>query len=824
MRLTLRTMLAFLDDMLDPNDSEEVGHKIEESDFAKSQIYRIRDVTRRLRLGTPRLEGKGIGLDANTVAEYLESTLPSDRVTDFEKVCLESDIHLAEVASVHQILTLVLGEPASVLPESRERMYGIIKRPEVHDAPRTEPSEADSSEPRAAQRPRDAAASPSADAGNAKRRKKKKPFVLPDYLRDKPRPRRKRWLAIAVVLVLLGVTGTFMAGGPGPAWDRLASLFGNRASGDGDTTRVADGSTPSRKSPQKNKSPRKKTSSGTRDTSKKPANSTSSRKPSAKRRVSRPETNSAADQADESNAIQEGDASDDDRDQQPILKTPGDKQDGARARTTTDEEAPEPPDPGEGGDDASADDSAVKSDGSSESDETNEQGKTQLEAPSAVALGRLISEHEVLVRFTNASQRWDRISDRGTVRAGDRILALETFGPRVALGTVTVQLLGGTVVELEPADDLGILGLRVLHGRLIVFPNGKPGAQLHIQAAGQRGTLVFDDFDATVAIEVQRSRDEGSDPSKDSAVETADLYVKTGEVGWRKLGNAKLETIQAPTRLSLVAREVADAADAGDNSDGDNSDGDNSGGDNSGGASKKGDAASGSKLDKNTESAKTASSATPKSRVRGKQAANQPQAKSEFPDWITSQELGQIEKRASLAIEEQLRSTDRAASLVLKELATDRRVEVRGLAITCLSQVGEFDPLITMLNDVSHRAIWPTCVVGLRTALANDPLSHLAIRRSLEKHRGPKAAELYRMLWGYNNHQLTDGGGAKALVEYLEHEDLDFRELAFWNLQQITGASHYYEPQAQAKKREVSIKKWREKLERHEIVHRPPPQ
>jgi len=128
-RLTLRTLLAYLDDTLDANEIRTIGQKVAESDAAQELIARIKSVTRRRRLTTPPSSGTG-ALDPNTVAEYLDNQMPAEEVTELEKLCLESDVHLAEVAACHQILTLVLGEPALVPPTARERMYKLVQGPE----------------------------------------------------------------------------------------------------------------------------------------------------------------------------------------------------------------------------------------------------------------------------------------------------------------------------------------------------------------------------------------------------------------------------------------------------------------------------------------------------------------------------------------------------------------------------------------------------------------------------------------------------------------------------------------------------------------------
>ena len=125
MRLTLRTLLAYLDDTLDPAEAAHIGHKLAENPEALKLAERIRKVTRRRGLSTP--PSTGTASDPNTVANYLSDTLTGDQLHEFEKTCLESDPHLAEVAACHQILTLLLSDQIRVPPTAYRRMYGLVK-------------------------------------------------------------------------------------------------------------------------------------------------------------------------------------------------------------------------------------------------------------------------------------------------------------------------------------------------------------------------------------------------------------------------------------------------------------------------------------------------------------------------------------------------------------------------------------------------------------------------------------------------------------------------------------------------------------------------
>ncbi|MEO6811669.1 MAG: HEAT repeat domain-containing protein [Isosphaeraceae bacterium] len=141
-------------------------------------IERIHRVTRQRRLTVPNGGGTE-GTDPAVVASYLDNQLGPEQVAEFEKKCLTSDVHLAEVASVHQILSLI-GQKAKVPPAAKQRMYHLIRGPEATG----------SKVPRVAAAPAEPVAAPVA------------PWVPAEYPQ---RSAMERYWPVAAVVALMGL-------------------------------------------------------------------------------------------------------------------------------------------------------------------------------------------------------------------------------------------------------------------------------------------------------------------------------------------------------------------------------------------------------------------------------------------------------------------------------------------------------------------------------------------------------------------------------------------------------------------------------------------
>ena len=548
MRLTLRTMLAYMDEILDPADAEDVGKKIAESEFASSLMHRMRDVVNRPRLGAPKLQGRGMGLDPNTVAEYLDNKLPSDRVADFEKVCLESDVHLGEVAACHQVLALILGEPAEIETTGRQRMYRLTTDPDA--APKKEHA---------------TAVKQTDDIARARRRRKKKrrPVEVPDYLREpsEPEGRPRRLLALLVVAVLLAA-GSYLAW---TYWPRQGEVIVAGANGV-DAPREAE-------QPQPNQP------DNTQRDNTRPADASPAANGNQARRID--------DRAIETDIAPSSDAGDDDNG--PPIDTANERdpeiRNGSAAKPAADRTIqpraatargtrPTPerstgsrPRPragdsalNESDDDGEEADAGMANGGRrSRGDRTGRNARTrpaddaetdENESPVADAqeVGRLISENEVLVRLAGKQAR--RVPNRGTIYSGETLIALPTYRPNIVLSNgATLQLFGGATVALVAAKD-GVPEVELVDGHLNLMIVGRADTQMRLRVGDAQGTLTFGSADVTIAAEASRKLPPGADPEADAAPVSGALYVANGEIGWQADG-APAKTIARQGRLAF---------------------------------------------------------------------------------------------------------------------------------------------------------------------------------------------------------------------------------------------------------------------------------
>lgn len=522
MRLTLRTMLAYMDDILEPNDAQEIGQKIEESEFAGKLLHRIRDCIRRGILAAP--GGEEIkGLDPNTVAEYLDNTLPADRVPDFEKVCLESDAHLAEVASCHQVLTLVLGEPAEVDPASRQRMYELPATVEPAATP-AEPSV------------------PSTSDGNGQ------PVVVapprpkaevPDYLLSVRRSRRRvvRFLIAGMVLLaLVGVGALALTGqlGPGSRLRQMAGLGSQVAADAPSDPAPSVASAAATQGPSDLDLPAVAADSvtGVVETVK-----------AASEKVAE------ASQAD-AIPVEPGEAIATDVDAAgtvppvPPAAMPGET---GTTPVTPDPAmvASRPLPPGE----LPTPDDAVPP---AEVDPTSEL------PPEPV--GQLIDPAQVLLKF-DGKETWQRVPGEVLITSADRLQSLPTYRPIVQVGNgFHVQLIDNARVRLLPTDADGTSGIAIEYGRLIIQPGkAKPESdRLRVQAGQKAGVVRLVDGQSTVAIEVGRGPANG-DPETEPGAVIIDLHVTAGKALWEE-ASGEVVTANSPVKLTiseLPAKAVA---------------------------------------------------------------------------------------------------------------------------------------------------------------------------------------------------------------------------------------------------------------------------
>lgn len=752
MRLTLRTLLAYLDDILEPSQAKEIGKKVAESNVASTLVNRIKEVTRRRRLTAPEVSGPGSGVDANLVAEYLDNTLPAERVADIEKVCLDSDTHLAEVAACHQILALVLGEPVEIQSQSRERMYALVPsentRSPVRRDGRRDDDDSEHEAARDAVRYLSGAAS-ATSASEPEVRSAPVPAKEPDERIPGIPADRPFWSMSLPYVIVAGVIlvwfGLFMLDPAlrdsilGTQSDRgtpVAATNVAPVAGDDDLDALLDSETGP---PQQD---------GT--------------------------VAAVIPDVDDHTDLEDA-ATDDDSptvdgemDDEQLADLDETSSDAGPALTPEDEaEMNEATAVAKDADATESREVAAVDTAKPPPAGTIEKPKPS-EPPSVPGPDLDYSSKEgVLLRYDTDEAQWFMLPHRSIVHSGEELASPAPFRAWLDVldKTCRVTMLEETRMTVMYPTEAALCGFDVKEGRLL-FEANQPQVVLSLVIDGHLWRLELLSGDAVCGVEVIEPLPNHFEEDVSQMPPKSRLIVHRGTV---RLADGANQIYVMETHDSLMLTGIVPV-----------------------------------------EAAQPGVIALPLTDV---------------PDWINpdNNKMTTIARRHAISFEKEF-ALDQPVALTIPPVMRYDDPRQAEFAAMCLGLLGNGKELVHALSIVSasHPEVRVAVMNGIKKWMVNHPEEIAQLQASLQKHFPRDAETVYRLLWGYNAEDLSDGATSQQLVNWLGHENLIVRELAFFYIRTLTGRTNEYRPNAPANQRTLSANRWQMQLDRDgALLNRP---
>ena len=766
MRLTLRTLLAWLDDApMSQAQRKELKEKVVSSESARKLLEHLKAVESNRQIVAPQIAGQG-NKDANVTGEYLDGVLDEALVAQFEKSCLESDSLLAEVAGVHAALAAILRQDKLKITSSmRERSYKIgrvmARSVEESEFADSTPNSSDSAishgtdgeifVDRELHNESEFDLAPPVDGSEEKVTSfmehlqqdlegiaEEDQHSKPSLADGQPKSNLPKILIAgiaAIVLVGAGIgIGTLMQQGN----DSVANNQGKQNNDEKETTNRDNDNSGTNGTGGQNESTDDNTGAVTDDNQGEASNSNDS---------------SSDDNAADNNA---GNAGDGEADSGKV----GDGQQEQSTETQNPNGANSDPTPGNNNKTAghvASDLPPVPNDKAgdiadnkvADVQETVIPNRAQWPVTQLAAggvAGVVGAGDQLLLR--KSEPFWEVLSVDQEIRQGDVLFVPTGFRPSISLPTANIQLIGPARVTVgPPQSEQGPAHLFVYSGRVIVTPALEAGDSIRMTIADHTGDLVFTDRNSVVAATVDRQTEYRNDTFFAKSV-----VVRMTSTRGRAIWKDKLNPV------AIDPNNVIEYV--------------------------------------------------------GTEPANKKEV-TEPPAWLP-QELSTIDQDAAVNIRRAI-GNDVDPVLQLESFLTDARIENRYLAARALCSWQNYRGLFLLFNDRTNKTYWTRLLDDLRDEVNSFEPSATAMQKYLESD--PDGETILQMVVGFDDKQLAAGGDG-TLVAALSDNRLLMRVLAIENLRRITGSTYLYRPESQEKTRAKYVRQWRRQLDRGEIRHK----
>ncbi|MGH7128995.1 MAG: hypothetical protein ACREIV_10525, partial [Planctomycetaceae bacterium] len=373
-----------------------------------------------------------------------------------------------------------------------------------------------------------------------------------------------------------------------------------------------------------------------------------------------------------------------------------------------------------------------------------------------------VSADGVLLRYDPQGQDWFVLPPRALVQPGDTLASPVPFDAllRAEDQDLDAELLGGTSARLLPAQGQTPFGVGLRRGRLVFRRTMDPPADgivlelpLSLGLRGETCRLDLLTHDAVLAVEIVLNEPFQFEQPLGANLYEGGLYVAAGSARFTD-SMGRSVTLSAGEDMSL----------------------------------------------------------SPADRAAGQELVAAP---IEPPEWINpeTRHTSAALRRYALVYENRF-SSEAGMSLLVPAIVKDPNPQYSEWATRCLALLEDHANLVKVLAEVKHEEAVEAAIHGLRSWLPTAPDNGKLLKADLARFfPADYVDDLYRLLWGFD---VTDGRNeftSNELVDWLDHEHLAVRELAFEHVYRLAGQTYGYHPMLRSNQRRSAIERWKEHIE-----------
>jgi hypothetical protein len=193
-----------------------------------------------------------------------------------------------------------------------------------------------------------------------------------------------------------------------------------------------------------------------------------------------------------------------------------------------------------------------------------------------------------------------------------------------------------------------------------------------------------------------------------------------------------------------------------------------------------------------------------------------PQSLKELPAWAAEGADNTPQAQQRKAALQRLRQALETKPLdaVLDDLINSDNVMDRRLALTVMAALDDIPRLGKALREAKHSDVWENGILALRHWIGRAPGQDQILYHALIQERKLKpvhAETVLQLLHSFGDTELAQAETYQTLIDYLDHELLPIRGLAYWHLERLApaGKEFGYNPLDSKEARAAAIEKWR---------------